>query len=358
MNYAWINDALAWIGPVAAQVSNFTFYKDKVLAYVSGVAVAEYEAPQSLPVDEPFAVSYQAAKTIDWSRVASFTVGKTLELGLYSGKVKLPVVEHIYDPAPITPEGEPYPVQDLARAVSAVFPAVERKAAGAWQGNVHIQGDLVCAMPIAGSTMRYTWLAFELENNAEIPLDAAKMLTLLPLDSAEVYFGGEREIVATKVIETNGVKTQVTEKVGASYTDMVIVNGNGKLWFSLAQSVSADMRGFIAKKGTPKFLVNISPEIAGVFKTINSLAEDKFPNIIMSFGEDGATVSSDYVEAVKIPAEFQDNAIPDFSVQLQTRLIEVSSKEWLQIGLSGPIAPVFMQDNDCTIFVQPMGKRS
>ena len=361
MDYAWMNDALAWIAPVAAQAGNFTIYNDKVLAFLSGggAAVAEYEAPEPLPIDEPFAVSYQVAKTIDWSKVTSFKVDKTLELGLYSGKVKLPIIEHIYDPAAIVTEGESYPALDLVRATSAVLQVVEKKSFGAWSGNVHVQGDLVCGMPMLSAIVRYAWLAFELPNNAEIPFDAAKILVALPLTAdAEVFFDGERAITSTRTVEVDGKKTQVTEEVGVSYAGMSVVSGSGKMWVPLAQSNPIDLRAFVGKMGNPKFLVNISPEIAGLFRTINSLANaDDKPYITMSFGEDGMTVHSDYVEAVKIPAEFQDNAIPDFSVQVQTRLIEVSSKEWLQIGLSGPLAPVIMQDDDCTIFVQPMGKR-
>lgn len=359
MDYSWMNDALAWIGPVAAQVNEFTIYKSKVLALVNGIAVAEYEAPEPLPLDEPIGLSYQAAKTINWSRVKSFTVGKTLELGLYGGKVKLPIIEQVYDPALPVISGEAYSAADLARACAAVLPVVEKKAYGAWAGNIHVQGDLVCGMPTAASTMRYAWLAFDLENNAEIPFDAAKMLTSLPLDAeSSVYFGGERDIISTRVVDVDGVKSQITEVVGASYADMTIVSGSGKMWFLLAQSSPIDLRGFIGKLGSPKFFVSISPEIAGLFKTINSLASaDKKPDVTMSFGEDGVTVHSDYVEAVKLPATFQDNAIPDFSVQVQTRLIEVSSREWLQIGLSSSLAPILMQDGDCTIFVQPMGKR-
>lgn len=361
IDYSWMNSALAWIAPVAAQASNFTFYKDKVLAFLSGggAALAEYEAPEPLPLDEPFAVSYQAAKTIDWSKVTSFTVGKTLELGLYGGKVKLPIIENIYDPAAITAEGEGYPALDLMRATSAVLQAVDKKAFGSWYGNVHIQGDLVCGIPTGSAVVRYAWLAFELPNNAEIPFDAAKILVALPLAAdAEVFFDGERAITSAKTVEVDGVKTQVTEEVGVSYAGMSVISGNGKMWVPLAQSSPIDLRAFVGKLGNSKFFVNISPEIAGLFRTINSLAgADEKPYITMSFGEDGMTVSSDYVEAVKIPAEFQDNAIPDFSVQVQTRLIEVSSKEWLQIGLSSSLAPVIMQDDDCTIFVQPMGKR-
>lgn len=359
MDYSWINTALAWIGPVAAQADNFTIYEDKILAFVNGVAVAEYEAPSPLPLDEPIGVSYSAAKTIDWSRVKSFTVGKTLELGLYGGKVKLPIIEHVYDPAAIVVSGEGYPATDLARAVSAVLSVVEKKAYGAWSGNVHVHGDLVCGMPTMASTMRYAWLAFELSNNAEIPFDAAKMLTSLPLDAeSEVYFGGERAIMSTRIVDIDGSKTSVSEEVGVSYDGMTVVSGSGKLWFLLAQSNPMDLRAFIGQLGSPKFFVSISPEIAGLFRTINSLASaDKKPDVTMSFGEDGVTVHSDYVEAVKLPATFQDNAIPDFSVQVQTRLIEVSSKEWLEIGLTSSLAPMLMQDGDCTIFVQPMGRR-
>jgi len=360
-NYGWMNDALAWIAPVAVQAGNFTLYKDKVLAFLSGggAAVAEYEALEPLPLDEPFAISYQVAKTIDWSKVTSFTVGKTLELGLYNGKVKLPIIEHIYDPAAIALDGEGYPAVDMMRAVSAVLQVVDKKAFGSWYGNVHVQGDLVCGIPTGSAVVRYAWLAFELPNNAEIPFDAAKILVALPLAAdALVLFDGERAITAAKNIEVDGVKTQIIEEVGVSYAGMSVVSGSGKMWVPLAQSSPIDLRGFIGKLSNSKFFVNISPEIAGLFRTINSLAgADEKPYITMSFGEDGMTVSSDYVEAVKIPAEFTDNAIPDFSVQVQTRLIEVSSKEWLQIGLSSSLAPVIMQDGDCTIFVQPMGKR-
>ncbi|MDV7395322.1 hypothetical protein RZS08_28300, partial [Arthrospira platensis SPKY1] len=124
-----------------------TIYKSKLLAYVNGVAVAEYEAPEPLPIKEPIGVSYQAAKTIDWSKVKSFTVGKTLELGLYNGKVKLPIIEQVYDPVVPDVSGEVYPASDLARACAAVLPVVERKAFGAWAGNVHVQGDMVAGMP-------------------------------------------------------------------------------------------------------------------------------------------------------------------------------------------------------------------
>lgn len=359
MDYAWMNDALAWIAPVAAQANAFTFYKDKVLAFSSGAAVAEYEAPEPLLIDEPFAVQYQVARTIDWSKVKSFKVDKTLELGLYSGKVKIPRKDHLYDPAAIVTEGEGYPAVDMVRAVSAVLQTVEKKAFGSWHGNVHIQGDLVCGMPMLSAIIRYAWLAFELPNNAEIPFDAAKILVALPLAAdAEVFFDGERGITSAKNIEVDGKMTQVTEEVGVSYAGMSVISGSGKMWVPLAQSSPIDLRAFVGKLGNSKFFVNISPEIAGLFRTINSLAgADEKPNITMSFGEDGMTVHSDYVEAVKIPAEFQDNAIPDFSVKLQTRLIEVSSKEWLQIGLSGSMEPVIMQDGDCTILVQPMGKR-
>jgi hypothetical protein len=359
-SYGWINDALAWIAPVAAQAGNFTFYKDKLLAFLSGggAAVAEYEAPEPLPHDEPFAVSYQVAKTIDWSKVTSFKVSKTLELGLYSGKVKLPIIEHIYDPAAIVTEGDSYPALDLMRGVGAVLQVVDRKAFGSWYGNVHVQGDLVCGVPTGSAIVRYAWLAFELPNNAEIPFDTAKILVALPLAAnAEVFFDGERAITSTKSVEVNGVMTQLVEEVGVSYAGMSVVSGNGKIWVPLAESKPIDLRAFVGKLGNSKFFVNISPEIAGLFRTINSLAGmDEKPYIIMSFGEDGMTVYSNYVDAVKIPAEFQDNSIPDFSVQVQTRLIEVNSKEWLQVGLSGSLAPVIMQDDDCTIFVQPMGK--
>ncbi len=351
--YSWLNDAFAWLGPVAAQAREVTFCKDRVFAFAGAAAVAEYTAPTPLPVGEPFAVAWQAVKTIDWPGVTSFKVGKSLELGLYGGKVKLPQAASIFSPEAILTEGASYPATDFKVALAAVLPAVARDVAGAWQGNVHIQGDLVAGTTSGTTAMRFVWLPYELEHNAEVPYDAAKMLAGLSLDEeAEVFFDGGLDIVATKT--ANGKR--VEEVVGQSFAGMTVVSGRGSLRVPLAHSTPIDMRGYIkAQLGASTHHVNISPELGNLLRTINALkGMGSYPYVILSFGEDGVTVNSVHVERAVVAAEYANNEAPLFSVRVQTEFLDVSAREWLRIELSGETSPVIIHDDNATMLAMPM----
>jgi len=353
MTYSWLNEAFAWLGPVAAQAREVTFCKDRVFAFAGAAAVAEYTAPAPLPVDEPIAVSWQAVKTIDWSGVTSFKVGKALELGLYGGKVKLPQAASIFDPEAIVTEGPSYPATDFKVALAAVLPAVARDVAGAWQGNVHIQGDLVAGTTSGSTAMRFVTLPYELERNAEVPYDAAKMLAGLSLgEGAEVFFDGSLDIMGTKMVKGKWVEYVA----GQSFAGMTVVSGRGSLRVPLAHSTPIDMRGYIkAQLDASTHHVNISPELGNLLRTINALkGMGSYPYVILSFGEGGVTVNSVHVERAVVAAEYADNAIPPYGVRVQTGMLDVTAREWLRIGLSGELSPVIIHDDNATTLVMPM----
>lgn len=353
MTYSWMNEAFAWLGPVAAQAREVTFCKDRVFAFAGAAAVAEYTAPTPLPVDEPLAVSWQAVKTIDWSGVTSFKVGKQLELGLYGGKVKLPQAASLFDPPPIPTEGVAYPASDFKVALAAVLPAVARDAAGGWQGNVHIQGDLVAGSPMGAALVRFVWLSYELERQAEVPWEAAKMLISLPLEEeAEVFFDGSLDIPATKKV--NGKPVEYI--AGQAFAGMTVVSGRGSLRVPLAHSLPINLRATVRSTlDSCTHHVNISPELGSLIKTINALVTmNETPYIDLSFGEDGAVVNSAHVERAVVAAEYADNVAPDYTVRVQTKFIDVSAREWLRIGLAGELKPVIIHDDNVTILVAPM----
>lgn len=352
-NYSWLNEAFAWLGPVAVQAREVTFCRDRVFAFAGAAAVAEYTAPTPLPVDEPIAVSYQAIKTIDWSGVTSFKVGKSLELGLYGGTVRLPQAASLFDPPPILTEGVAYPAADFKVALAAVLPAVARDVAGSWQGNVHIQGDLVAGTTSGSTSMRFVTLPYELSHQAEVPYDAAKMLASLPLDDeAEVYFDGSLDIIGVKTVKGK----RVEEVVGQSFAGMTVVSGRGSLRVPLAHSTPIDMRGYIKTQlDASTHHVNISPELGNLLRTINALkGMGSYPYVILSFGDDGATVNSAHVEQAVVAAEYADNAIPPYGVRVQTGMLDVTAREWLRLGLSGELSPVIIHDDNATTLVMPM----
>ncbi len=67
--YNWINDALAWLAPVAAG-GYVDFQVNALTAFVDGVR-ASYEAPEPLPVSDPVTVEYSILRTLAWGRVES-----------------------------------------------------------------------------------------------------------------------------------------------------------------------------------------------------------------------------------------------------------------------------------------------
>lgn len=358
MTYSWLNEAFAWLGPVAAQAREVTFCKDRVFAFAGAAAVAEYTAPTPLPVDEPIAVSWQAVKTIDWSGATSFKVGKALELGLYGGLVKLPQVASLFDPPAILTDGVAYPASDFKVAFAAVLPAVARDAAGGWQGNVHIQGDLVVGSPMGAALVRFVSLPYELPHQAEIPYDAAKMLAALPLDDeAEIFFDGSLDIVATKMVPRKDKEPErIDEVVGQAFAGMTVVSGRGSLRVPLAHSLPINLRATVRSTlDSCTHHVNISPELAGLIRTINALkAMNEKPYIVLFFSDDGAVVNSVHVEQATVAAEYADNAAPPFAVRVQTELLDVSAREWLRLGLAGESKPVIIHDDNATILVASM----
>lgn len=358
MTYSWLNEAFAWLGPVAAQAGSVTFCKDRVYAFVGGSAVAEYTAPTFLPVDDPIEVPWKAIKTIDWASVTGFKVDKSLELGLYGGKVKIPQAPCIFDPEAIVTEGVAYPAADFKVALAAVLPAVARDVAGAWQGNVHIQGDLVAGTASGSTAMRFVWLTYELERQAEVPWDAARMLSSLSLDEeAEVYFDGTLDITAVKMVPREGKEPERVEYVaGQSFAGMTVVSGRGSLRVPLAHSTPVDMRGYIKTwMDQSSHRVNIGSELGGLIKTINALAgKNEKPYVILSFGEGVAVIDSAHIDNATVAAEYANNVAPPFSVRIQTEFLDLSARQVLQIELSGATSPVIIHDDNSTVLAMPM----
>ena len=173
IDYSWMNSALAWIAPVAAQVNSFYVYPNKLLAF-SGVTVSEYDTPFAL-TKEPFGLQFQPAKTINWSKVTGFTVGKTCNVNISGGLVKLPMIEHFFDPEPISLEGQSYPASDVAAAVQQTIGAVDRGVLG-WPNCIHFDGDSVISTPADTSVLHHVTLSWELERPAELSYDSAKMI--------------------------------------------------------------------------------------------------------------------------------------------------------------------------------------
>lgn len=352
MDYSWMNDALAWIGPVAAQVNNFFVYPSKLLAF-SGVVVAEYDTPFQL-TDEPFGVSYQPARAINWSKVTDANKDvHAWNLKMSGGKVKLPVIDHFYDPEPIVLDGQSVPAVDIVTAVRAVVDAVEKGGVGQWANNVHFDDDAVVGNQGDGSVMHHVTLPFSLEKQAELSLDSAKMLLGLSLGvDAEAVFGGELDINMTKPI--NGVPTETI--YGTSYRYLSIASGSGRFMTVLAQSKPAS----IAQFARPLFdgvthYMEIDSELASVLKVLKSLGQDKV-DALLEFRPDGLFVSGTGMDAVQVPVQYANNESPSDSVLLRIGLVEINPKKAMNCGFSGSLKPFVIFLEDKTVFIMPKHK--
>lgn len=352
MDYSWMNAALAWIGPVAAQVNNFFVYPNKLLAF-SGVTVAEYDTPFQL-TNEPFGVSYQPAKVINWSRVTDASKdAHAWNLKMNGGKVKLPVIDHFYDPEPITLDGQRVSANDIVTAVRAVVDAVEKNGVGQWANNVHFDDDVVVGNQGDGSVMHHVTLPFSLEKQAELSLDSAKMLLGVSLGpDAEAVFGGELDIKVTKPVD--GVPTEVV--YGVSYRYLSVVSGPGRFMTVLAQSKPASIAQFARPffDGVTHYM-EIDGELASVFKVLKSLGQDKV-DALLEFRPDGLFVSGVGMDAVQVPVQYANNESPSDSTLLQIGLVEINPKKTMNCGFSGSLKPFVIFLEGKTVFIMPKHK--
>jgi len=341
IDYSWMNSALAWIAPVAAQVNSFYVYPNKLLAF-SGVTVSEYDTPFAL-TKEPFGLQFQPAKTINWSKVTGLAVGKTCDVSISGGKVKLPMIEHFFDPEPISLEGKSYPASDVITAVQQTIGAVDRSVLG-WSNCIHFDGDSVISTPADTSVLHHVTLSWELERPAELSYDSAKMIAGIPLlADAEAIFGGE-----TNITKQDG------SLYGTSYRSLTIVSGPGRFMTVLAHSQPVSVAKLIRQfYDGIKFYMDIEPDLAETFKMLKSLGQDKV-YADLDFKADGLFVSGVGMDAVQVPVSYDNNESPGEIVRLQIALVDINPKKTMHCGYTAHNRPFALFLEDKTVFVMPM----
>lgn len=344
MNYAWMNDALAWLSPVASQTNTFYVYHNKLLAF-SGSTVAEYDTPFSLTKDV-FGVSYPPAKLIDWAKVTEVSLAKTWNVKISGGSIKLPVIEHAYHPEAINVDGETVPASDVVTAVRALHGGVEKDIIGWWQC-VHFDGDAAIAMPRGGTVFYRVGLPWSLSMPAEIQPDGAKMLIGLPLKpDAQAIFCD-----AIDIQKSDG------SLYGQSYRTLTVVSGVGRWMTVLGKSdpISANTVTQRFYQGITHHM-EIGPELVGVIRMLKSLQQVKSSAVHadLDFREGGLFVSGSGVDAIQVPVQYADNVSPNKTIRLQVTLLELDAKKPMHCGFSGPLKPfaIFLDDKD--VFVWPM----
>lgn len=344
-NYAWMQQAIEWITPVASQTNVFYVYPNKVVAF-SGATVAEYDTPFEI-TKEPFGLQLQPAKTINWSKVSDITVTyHACNVTVSGGKIKLPKSEHFFDPEPIAIDGESYPAREIISAVRAVMGAADRDAVG-WSNCIHFDKDSVIAMPQLMSMMHHVVLPYELNKQAELSLESAKMLVGIPLrDDAEIIFSGDIEITS-----------QDGEVVGSSYRSLAVSSGPARFMTVLAKSQlnGASQLASNLHNGV-KFYMDIDAELISVFKVLKSLG-DKIAYADMDFRQDGLFVSGIGVESVQVPVQYANNESPMAQIRLQIALVDVERKGLTHCGFIAPNKPFALFLEDKTVFVMVMEKR-
>lgn len=344
-NYAWMQKALDWVAPVASQTNVVYVYPKKVLAF-SGQTIAEYDAPFEI-AKEPFGLQFQSAKTINWSKVTGVAVThNSCNVTVSGGVVKLPKLEHFFDPEPIDLDGISYPARDIVAAVRSVIGAVSRDAVG-WANCIHFEKDSVVAMPEGMTMMHHAILPYELERPAELSLDGARMLIGIPLDeSAEAVFGGEIDIE-----RADG------SVYGTSYRALSVSSGQGRFMTVLSRSTpgSVDAMASNLHSGV-KFHMEIDAELVDVFRVLKSLG-DKFVYADMDFRADGLFVSGVGVDAVQVPVQYANNESPMAQIRLQIALVDFERKGMTRCGFIAPNKPFALFLDDKTIFVMIMEKR-
>jgi hypothetical protein len=344
MDYSWMNDAMAWLAPVASQVNNFFVYPNKLLAF-SGADTAEFDTPFPM-TDAVFGVAFAPAKAIDWSRVTGATKGKTWDVAIGGGRVMLPVVDHIYDPEAIVIEGETCKASDVVDAVKSVAGGVTRTIFG-WHNCVHFDAGTVVTMQADGSTVQRVNLPFALSKKAELQYDSAKVAIGLPLSpDAEVVFAGDVEIQ-----DQDGKLLEET-----SYRTMTVVNGGARWMTVLGKSIPASIAERTATLyGSVTHHMEIGPELADVFKMIKALGGKEKVYADLHFKPDGLFVSGSGVEMIQVPVSFADNNSPNAMVRLQIALVELDKKP-MSCGFSGG-KPFVMFLDDKDLFIAQMEVR-
>lgn len=345
-NYAWMQQALDWVAPVASGTGVVYVYPGKVLAF-SGQTVAEYDIPFPL-ADEPFGISFQPARTVNWTRVSKVVVTfHACNVYVSGGTVKLPKLEHFFDPEPISTNGVSYPASDITTAVRSVMGAVSRDAIG-WTNCIHFEKDSVVGMPGNMAMLHHVVLGYELEKPAELTYESAKMLVGMALgDDAEIVFSGEMNIE-----DSNG------NVVSESYRTLSVVSGAGRFMTVLGKSTAGSVSGLANGLHTAvKHRMEISAELLDVFKTLKSLSKE-YVYADLDFRQDGLFVSGVGVDGVQVPVQYENNECPNAKIRLQIALVDLERKGMTRCGFISERQPFAFFLEDKTVFVMVMEKRN